>query len=92
MRSFEPRACDGVTTRPRDGVTLDVIGGLASELLVRELVLGIKNLAPGGGHGPAPGRRVDDRRPRSDLKLPSGARSTIKMQPSHIKRSPRAFT
>ena len=84
MRSLELGACDGVTFRardgvtsrdgvtlgPRDGVTLDVIGGLASELPVWELVLGIKNLAPA----------------QDVLNLPSGARSTVKVQPSHINR------
>jgi hypothetical protein len=38
------RPSDGVTWH--DGVTSDVIGRLAPELPVWELVLGIKNLAP----------------------------------------------
>jgi hypothetical protein len=60
MRSLALRACDGVTSRPRDGVTSrdgetprpcndvtsDVIRGLAPKLPVWELVLGIENLAP----------------------------------------------
>ena len=54
------RSCDGVTFRPREGVTSrdgvtlgrrndvtsDIIGGLPAEFPVWELVLGIKNLAP----------------------------------------------
>ena len=47
MRPLELRGSDGVTSRPRDGVTSDVIGHLpAEELPVWELVFGIKNLAP----------------------------------------------
>ena len=97
------RARDGVTSRdgvmlgPRDGVTSDVIGHLAPQFPVRELVLGIKNLAPAQDvdlplaypqfeHLIARIAASITAVPDRTLNLPSGARSTVKVQPPHIKR------
>ena len=44
MRSLELRACDGVTSRPRDSVTSDVIGCLVPKLSVWKRSSGSRTL------------------------------------------------